>query len=579
MKKQINPTIKAHLIRGAFYLLLLLAVCAIPFALAQRNSKVSKQSAAAQYRFQKANLALKRPGVNFGHAPHPNVRSPRADTILNHFQPQGAGQAAPIVPRQIPTGIDCDSAPGIVIHDDGGIENGYSGAPGLVTEVRFADKFTPSSYPASYTSVCLDFVILAGGPATYPIDVVVFDDDGPGGAPGTLLGELDGQTATTHLFTGGGQAPVWNSYDISSMGLNITSGSVYIGARWVPPSNNVFLSADESGPVGFAGGYWWNDFDGVWSQTQNAFPGYTANFIRAVEAGGGGSPTPTATGSPSPTPTATATATGSPSGSCPPVITQSTSNVIESGDSVSCNNGLETTENHYWRAFNMNEFTGGLAYTTTSLDMGIETATSGGITLNSITVNIYANHGSPFPGGDWQSNLVGTSGPIDIPDQSLTFPVNIPVTATVEAGALELVLEVVGADGQGLGNLMFIGANSSAETGLSYVSAVDCGITDPTPTGDVGFPDTHWVFFVNGGCGASPTPTATASGTAPSATPTATATTTATGSPTATATATPTSTARPTPTPRAKPTPRPAPTPGPRPTIKPSPWPPPSPTP
>src|SRR5437879_10336515 len=38
MKKQINPTIKAHLIRGAFYLLLLIAVCAIPFALAQRNA-------------------------------------------------------------------------------------------------------------------------------------------------------------------------------------------------------------------------------------------------------------------------------------------------------------------------------------------------------------------------------------------------------------------------------------------------------------------------------------------------------------------------------------------------------------
>src|SRR5262245_31188860 len=38
MKKQINPTIKAHLVRGAFYLLLLVAVCAIPFALAQRNT-------------------------------------------------------------------------------------------------------------------------------------------------------------------------------------------------------------------------------------------------------------------------------------------------------------------------------------------------------------------------------------------------------------------------------------------------------------------------------------------------------------------------------------------------------------
>src|SRR5437899_6728020 len=34
MKKQTNPSIKAYLIRGAFYLLLLIAVSAIPFALA-----------------------------------------------------------------------------------------------------------------------------------------------------------------------------------------------------------------------------------------------------------------------------------------------------------------------------------------------------------------------------------------------------------------------------------------------------------------------------------------------------------------------------------------------------------------
>src|SRR4029077_17129238 len=39
MKKQINPTIKAHLIRSAFYLLLLLGICAIPFSLAQSRSR------------------------------------------------------------------------------------------------------------------------------------------------------------------------------------------------------------------------------------------------------------------------------------------------------------------------------------------------------------------------------------------------------------------------------------------------------------------------------------------------------------------------------------------------------------
>ena len=38
MKKYINANIEAHLLRGALYLLLLLAVSLIPFALAQRTT-------------------------------------------------------------------------------------------------------------------------------------------------------------------------------------------------------------------------------------------------------------------------------------------------------------------------------------------------------------------------------------------------------------------------------------------------------------------------------------------------------------------------------------------------------------
>src|SRR5436190_9209343 len=45
MKKQINPNTKAHLVRGAFYLLLLMAIGVIPFALGQRAT--TKQSAVA----------------------------------------------------------------------------------------------------------------------------------------------------------------------------------------------------------------------------------------------------------------------------------------------------------------------------------------------------------------------------------------------------------------------------------------------------------------------------------------------------------------------------------------------------
>jgi hypothetical protein len=44
MKKQINPSIKAHVLWSALVLLALVAICAIPFALAQRN--IMKQSVA-----------------------------------------------------------------------------------------------------------------------------------------------------------------------------------------------------------------------------------------------------------------------------------------------------------------------------------------------------------------------------------------------------------------------------------------------------------------------------------------------------------------------------------------------------
>jgi hypothetical protein len=241
------------------------------------------------------------------------------------------------------------------------------------------------------------------------------------------------------------------------------------------------------------------------------------------------------TGGASPTPT--------PGGSCPPTITESTSQEITAANSVACSsdNGITTTENHYWRAFDMNTFTGGLEYDVTSVSFGIEQATSGTGTGQQLTVNLYANHGAPFPGGDWQSNLIASAGPLNIPDQSLTI-FDQPITATVPAGTLELVMEITNPDGTAAGNAFFVGSNASAETAPSYLSAVDCGLNDPTPTADIGFPNMHIVFNVNGTCpGGTPTPT-----------PTATATVT----PSVTPTVTP---GRPTPTPRPRPTPHPRP--------------------
>jgi hypothetical protein len=217
-----------------------------------------------------------------------------------------------------------------------------------------------------------------------------------------------------------------------------------------------------------------------------------------------------------------------PGGVCPSTITQSVSQGIISGNSIACNDGTASAQNSYWRAFNMNIFTGGAEYDVTSISFGIELASSGSGTGQPVTVNLYTNSGAPFPGGT--RTLLATTGPFTVADQALTV-LEVPLLATVPAGTSELVMEVNSPDGRPDGNLFFIGSNPDGQTGPSYISAVDCGSPDPTNLADLGFPNMHIVFNVNGTC--------------PQGTPTPTPT--------------PTPIGRPTPTPRPRPTPAPRP--------------------
>src|SRR5213075_1372618 len=61
-------------------------------------------------------------------------------------------------------------------------------------------------------------------------------------------------------------------------------------------------------------------------------------------------------------------------GTCAATITESSSQAIVTGNSVSCNNGTGHTDNSYWRAFNMATFTGGQQYNVSSVSFGVESA-------------------------------------------------------------------------------------------------------------------------------------------------------------------------------------------------------------
>ena len=90
MKKQISLTIKAHLLRSAFYLLLLLAVCAIPFTLAQSGSRgTTKQSVAQPVAVPDADA---------------NMDPPKADSNIS-----GAVGTVPTLPQSPLNGVPANS--------------------------------------------------------------------------------------------------------------------------------------------------------------------------------------------------------------------------------------------------------------------------------------------------------------------------------------------------------------------------------------------------------------------------------------------------------------------------------------
>ncbi|MGE4360094.1 MAG: hypothetical protein AB7D30_09670, partial [Lysobacteraceae bacterium] len=83
--------------------------------------------------------------------------------------------------------------------------------------------------------------------------------------------------------------------DISGMGLNIASGSVYIGLEWNAETvSGLYLASDETTAVD-AGGYSYSG--GAWGATADGFPDYKSMFIRAIEVAAG--PPGTGCGSPS----------------------------------------------------------------------------------------------------------------------------------------------------------------------------------------------------------------------------------------------------------------------------------------
>ena len=320
MKKQINPTIKAHLIRGAFYLLLLLAVCAIPFALAQRHARQSagqpKRNALAPS--VAASALAPKPVPNSSHGKSTSAALSGSASKAN--APQKAAQAVQSRAVDAASSVGAPGMRSLQIHKSplrltGNLlwYNGdFDGVNGL------ANERNTSLGSGQYASVYDDFIVPAGPGwdvgsvfsnnlentnvtgATWEIRQGISEGNG-----GTLIAS---GTTVTPVVTPTGRS----GFGFTEFMVEVTGLSVHLppGTYWL----NVTVTGDLSGRSFDSTTVGANCVGTPCGNNQNAF--FDSNFFGVVfgptsdqgqptdfsmgitTGGGGGTPTPTPTGTP-----------------------------------------------------------------------------------------------------------------------------------------------------------------------------------------------------------------------------------------------------------------------------------------
>ncbi|WP_089253998.1 carboxypeptidase regulatory-like domain-containing protein [Asanoa hainanensis] len=166
-------------------------------------------------------------------------------------------------------------------------------------------------------------------------------------------------------------------------------------------------------------------------------------------------------------------------------ITHSASQTIMTGNSASCNNGLQTQDNKYLRTFKLSDFGITGSFDVSQVQFGVETNTS----AQPLSVNLYSLEGDLR-----YANMtrIGTTAFTAAADSDGTI-VTVPVEGSVPAGGT-LVVEV----DVPAGGWFFIGSNDEGQTAPSYIASTACSLSEPTDTADINFAGMHLVMNVSG---------------------------------------------------------------------------------
>ena len=152
-----------------------------------------------------------------------------------------------------------------VVYDTGSFTAGYSIGSGNPDDATMVMKFTLPAGTTRLDQVCGCFTRSnVAGPSSMSFEAVVYNDDGPGGQPGTFLGSVTA-TASGIPMT----APQFYSIDFTGSGIVLPDTSVYVGFRW--PGGNIGLCGDDRAATPLHTSYGSANSGASWINTQTMF--------------------------------------------------------------------------------------------------------------------------------------------------------------------------------------------------------------------------------------------------------------------------------------------------------------------
>jgi hypothetical protein len=159
--------------------------------------------------------------------------------------------------------------------DDGTFENAVR-VP-FVSDARFVQLLQPTSYPAILNRACVCWSTSQSF-ESMSYSLLVYDDNGTGGQPGSLLGAKVVSAVNLDAFTRD-----FFGYECSDLNVNLTSGGAYVGVSWNSASEiRYFLCTDESVSTPAATMYTSSNGGTTWSSVSSTDPNTRALGIRAV---------------------------------------------------------------------------------------------------------------------------------------------------------------------------------------------------------------------------------------------------------------------------------------------------------